>query len=97
MTHDSSPSTRAKVDVMEVLRSYGWEGGPEFEKRYYTDPWVFNLVNIIEREREEVERLRNALNEVRDVAQLGAFDSTDAIRLAVMAYADRFLKGVDRV
>lgn len=30
------------------LRRFGWTLGPEFERRYITDPWVFNLVNALD-------------------------------------------------
>lgn len=50
MTDQARPSEPEEVDVREVLRSYGWRCGPEFEERYVTDAWVFNLVNALERE-----------------------------------------------
>lgn len=53
----------AETDVRDVLRSYGWKLGPEFDARYYTDPWVFNLVNIIEKQQSEIARLRYRLEE----------------------------------
>lgn len=49
-------------DVKDVLRSFGWECGPEFEKRYITDPWVFNLVNIIENLANGIEEVRTAVD-----------------------------------
>lgn len=33
--------------VERELRRFGWALGPEFEHRYLTDPWVFNLVNAL--------------------------------------------------
>jgi hypothetical protein len=32
-----------------ALRPFGWTCGPEFWRRYYSDPWVFNLANAVER------------------------------------------------
>lgn len=61
---DASSNTHAKVDVREVLKGYGWTCGPDFEERYLTDPWVFNLVNIIEKEREATFRVKVALEAV---------------------------------
>jgi hypothetical protein len=40
-----------------ALRPFGWECGPEFFRRYYTDPWVFNLANAVERLTERVHYL----------------------------------------
>lgn len=38
------------------LRRFGWTLGPEFDRRYLTDAWVFNLVNalaVVATERDE--------------------------------------------
>lgn len=40
-----------------ALKPFGWTCGPEFWDRYYTDPWVFNLANAVQRLTEEVDRL----------------------------------------
>ena len=45
------------VTVTEALKAFGWTCGPEFEKRYRTDPWVFNLANAVQRLTEENRRL----------------------------------------
>lgn len=42
-------STDPKDPLVVALQSFGWECGPEFKKRYLTDPWVFNLANAVER------------------------------------------------
>jgi hypothetical protein len=42
--------------AIKELRRFGWTLGPEFERRYMEDAWVFNLVNALEavaRERDE--------------------------------------------
>lgn len=37
-------------DGMEAaLKPFGWTMGDEFWRRYYSDPWVFNLANAVER------------------------------------------------
>lgn len=41
-----------------ALKAFGWEVGPAFAERYYSDPWVFNLANAVERLTSEVERTR---------------------------------------
>jgi len=41
--------TELSPTAEKALRSFGWTLGPEFERRYLTDPWVFNLVNALER------------------------------------------------
>lgn len=45
------------VTLTEALQAFGWTCGPEFEKRYLTDPWVFNLANAVQRLTEENRRL----------------------------------------
>jgi hypothetical protein len=35
--------------IVAALRPFGWVCGPEFWRRYYSDPWIFNLVNAVER------------------------------------------------
>jgi hypothetical protein len=32
-----------------ALKPFGWTCGQDFWQRYYTDPWVFNLANAVER------------------------------------------------
>jgi hypothetical protein len=43
----SEPSTEASLAA--ALAPFGWTCGPEFWQRYYSDPWVFNLANAVER------------------------------------------------
>jgi hypothetical protein len=35
--------------IKAALAPFGWTCGPDFWKRYHTDPWVFNLANAVER------------------------------------------------
>lgn len=51
-----------RVDVREVLKSFGWLCGEEFDNRYYTDRWVFNLVNIIEHLAQERHDLKKGIS-----------------------------------
>lgn len=39
----------SEAQLAAALRPFGWTCGPEFWKRYYTDPWVFNLANAVQR------------------------------------------------
>ena len=51
------------------LRRFGWELGPEFERRYITDAWVFNLVNAlgaVARERDAAMAAHPAPSEATD-------------------------------
>ena len=54
MSTDPAPG-EAKMEA--VLAQFGWTCGDDFWKRYYTDPWVFNLANAIERLTDENVRL----------------------------------------
>ena len=31
-----------------ALRPFGWTCGPDFWRRYHSDPWVFHLANAVE-------------------------------------------------
>jgi hypothetical protein len=44
----NEPNTES-VSIAEALQPFGWTCGDEFERRYYTDPWVFNLANAVQR------------------------------------------------
>lgn len=35
--------------ITAALKPFGWECGPDFWKRYHSDPLVFNLANAVER------------------------------------------------
>jgi len=48
-----------------ALAPFGWTCTPDFWQRYYSDAWVFNLANAVERLNEEVERLRRQEREAR--------------------------------
>ena len=41
-----------------ALAPFGWTCSPDFWDRYYTDPWVFNLANAVERLTERVQQLQ---------------------------------------
>lgn len=44
-----STPTDPERRMAAALQPFGWTVGPEFWKRYHSDPWVFNLANAIER------------------------------------------------
>jgi hypothetical protein len=46
------------------LRRFGWTLGPDFERRYHTDPWVFNLANAVEAVAGERECLLDTLEKL---------------------------------
>lgn len=48
------------------LRRFGWTLGPEFERRYLSDPWVFNLANVVEKVAAERDVLIAAITEFAD-------------------------------
>ena len=62
----ATPPLTEESTLVAALKQFGWEGGPEFFRRYYSDPWVFNLANAVERLTAEVARLRGVVNRVRD-------------------------------
>jgi hypothetical protein len=39
----------AEQRMEDALRPFGWTCGHDFWRRYYSDPWVFNLANAVER------------------------------------------------
>lgn len=39
----------AEERIAAALAPFGWTCTNEFWKRYYSDPWVFNLANAVER------------------------------------------------
>jgi hypothetical protein len=41
--------TDSERRMADALAPFGWTCGPDFWQRYYTDPWVFNLANAVER------------------------------------------------
>lgn len=44
--------------VQQELRRFGWTLGPEFERRYFMDAWVYHLVNALERVVDERDALK---------------------------------------
>lgn len=81
-------------DVRDVLREYGWACGPEFDERYLTDTWVFNLANVVERERIQAERFKEALSETASLLYQVWRCNTDEERsehgVAVAAAVEKF-------
>jgi hypothetical protein len=51
------PVNAGETSMARALAPFGWVCGPEFWKRYYSDAWVFNLANAVERLSAEVDRL----------------------------------------
>ena len=49
----------AEAKMAAALRPFGWTCTTAFWRRYYTDPWVFNLANAVERLTDELERRDN--------------------------------------
>lgn len=45
---------KAQERMEAALRPFGWTMGGEFWRRYYTDPWVFNLANAVQRLSEQL-------------------------------------------
>ena len=45
--------------IVDALRPFGWACDIEFWRRYYSDPWVFNLANAVEQQHAELVRLRS--------------------------------------
>ena len=41
--------TPDETRLEDALRPFGWTCSDDFWRRYYTDPWVFNLANAVER------------------------------------------------
>lgn len=39
----------SEARLKAALAPFGWTCGPDFWERYYTDAWVFNLANAVER------------------------------------------------
>jgi hypothetical protein len=62
----------AEAKMAAALQPFGWTCGPEFWRRYYTDTWVFNLANAVERL--SVNQLSDADRAVLDAAN----DEADA-------------------
>jgi hypothetical protein len=54
--------------MARALAPFGWTCTDEFWRRYYSDPWVFNLANAVERLDAECDRHRRA-NLVRAVIE----------------------------
>lgn len=48
---------RGEDKMAAALRPFGWTCTEDFWRRYYSDPWVFNLANAVERLTEERARL----------------------------------------
>lgn len=59
MTNHLAESVRGEATLAAALKPFGWTCTEDFWRRYYSDPWVFNLANAVERLTEEIERLRS--------------------------------------
>jgi len=70
---NASVNERAVEKMEAALRPFGWECGPEFWTRYYSDPWVFNLANA-------VEHLTNA--DYASLLDVDAFDRDELLDIA---------------
>jgi hypothetical protein len=53
----SERAGEGEAEMTAALARFGWTCGPEFWQRYYSDPWVFNLANAVEKLTAENERL----------------------------------------
>lgn len=49
----------AEADLADALKQFGWTCGPEFWRRYYTDAWVFNLANAVEKLTARIAEMEN--------------------------------------
>lgn len=58
MDDETTAKTLARAHMKAALARFGLECGPEFWKRYHTDPWVFNLANAVRKLTDENTRLR---------------------------------------
>ena len=65
---DNHSDTEDDAPLVKALKRFGWKCGPEFEKRYYSDPWVFNLANAVERLTSENGELVELIGDLLDVA-----------------------------
>lgn len=54
---------RDEKTLAAALKPFGWTCTEDFWRRYYSDPWVFNLANAVERLTDEVARLRRRTDE----------------------------------
>jgi len=57
---------RGEEKMTAALRRFGWTCGPEFWQRYYSDPWVFNLANAVERLTDQLEEAQLRSIEARN-------------------------------
>jgi hypothetical protein len=46
---DRADLTENQRRIADALKPFGWTCSPEFWRRYYSDTWVFNLVNAVVR------------------------------------------------
>lgn len=61
----NAETARGGDRLAAALKPFGWTCTEDFWRRYYSDPWVFNLANAVERLTDEVARL-TALNDGRE-------------------------------
>jgi hypothetical protein len=79
------------VSVEDALRPFGWRCGPEFDKRYASDRWVFNLANAVQRLTNENVRLRKELDEaqLRSIEARNPGIDMDEVRRSRAEHSDR--------
>lgn len=47
-----------EASMAAALKPFGWTCTADFWQRYYSDPWVFNLANAVERLTEQISDLQ---------------------------------------
>ena len=55
-------TVRGEDRMAAALKPFGWTCTEDFWRRYYSDPWVFNLANAVERLTDEVTRLQRLID-----------------------------------
>lgn len=68
---------RGEEKMADALKRFGWTCGPEFWQRYYSDPWVFNLANAVERLTEDL-RLATIDQAIAEADANDALDRTQS-------------------
>jgi hypothetical protein len=61
----------SEATMAAALAPFGWTCGPDFWQRYYSDPWVFNLANAVERLVHRAQQLDTAHDVIEAVRQWG--------------------------
>lgn len=58
----NAESVAGETKLSAALKPFGWTCSRDFWERYYSDPWVFNLANAVERLTDEVARLTELID-----------------------------------